>query len=309
MEYYDVHTHVGLDQSFLLRGWWPYASTSADLLEKMDANGIAKAVCFPFGVPSAFDPYAFADDDQIKLLPGRVPFDRENIALLNEVDRIDKDGRLHVLAMFDPSRQVATQVKNLEPLVGRMTGLKLQGTLLQSPVTDLLTGGRPLMDFADQHNLPVLIHTAICANDVWAQPADCLKVAEAFPRVRFNLAHSHRFHEPTLREAAARQNVWVDCSAHIVHCRGALQDAAHVAKPTERVKANYADPTDVLAAVYDLIGDTYLWGTDNPYHSWCDDTMAELCSYKAEADAFHALPDATKRSMGHDAPRAWLFGE
>ena len=29
---YDVHTHVGADQGFLLRGWWPYASTTTDLL-------------------------------------------------------------------------------------------------------------------------------------------------------------------------------------------------------------------------------------------------------------------------------------
>jgi hypothetical protein len=29
---------------FWLRGWWPYAATSGDLLSAMDANGIDRAV-------------------------------------------------------------------------------------------------------------------------------------------------------------------------------------------------------------------------------------------------------------------------
>src|SRR3954470_4339045 len=75
---YDVHTHVGLEPGFYLRGWWPYASTATDLIERMDTNGIAKAVCFPFTLPSAFDTYAFTDRNAVELLPGRAPFDREN---------------------------------------------------------------------------------------------------------------------------------------------------------------------------------------------------------------------------------------
>src|SRR5438309_1268650 len=38
--FYDVHTHVGLEPGFYLRGWWPYAATATDLLAQMDANGI-----------------------------------------------------------------------------------------------------------------------------------------------------------------------------------------------------------------------------------------------------------------------------
>src|SRR5690606_23491813 len=39
---YDVHTHVGLDTAFYLSGWWPYAATVQELLEHMDASGIAR---------------------------------------------------------------------------------------------------------------------------------------------------------------------------------------------------------------------------------------------------------------------------
>ena len=57
---YDVHTHVGVDQGFFLRGWWPYAATCADLLAAMDANGIDRAAVFPFTLPNAFDADEYA---------------------------------------------------------------------------------------------------------------------------------------------------------------------------------------------------------------------------------------------------------
>src|SRR5437762_3738326 len=101
LDYYDVHTHVGLDQGFLLRGWWPYAATARDLLVQMDDNGIRNAVCFPFCLPSAFDPYAFADRGEVKLLEGRVPFDYENRRLASEIEWLDSHHRLLQFAMFD----------------------------------------------------------------------------------------------------------------------------------------------------------------------------------------------------------------
>ena len=98
-DFYDVHTHVGLDLGFLLRGWWPYAATARDLIERMDANGISRAVCFPFTLPSAFDPYAFAEQKRVELLPNRAPFDRENALLADELARVDSEKRLIQFAM------------------------------------------------------------------------------------------------------------------------------------------------------------------------------------------------------------------
>ena len=71
---YDVHTHVGADEGFYLRGWWPYAATARDLIEQMDQHGIDRAVCFPFTLPSAFDVAAFAERNEVTLLPRRFPF-------------------------------------------------------------------------------------------------------------------------------------------------------------------------------------------------------------------------------------------
>jgi hypothetical protein len=302
---YDVHTHVGIDAGFYLRGWWPYAATAQDLLRQMDCAGIGRGVCFPFCLPSAFDAEAFVGG-RVELRAGRVPFDHENRLLLQEIERIDLDRRLSVLAMFDPSRRVREQVGNLRPLIGKITGLKVQATILQSPIAALLKEGRPLMELAAEQDLPVLFHTSIIASDLWSQTADCLAVAEAFPTVRFNLAHSLRFHLPSLKRAAELPNVWVDCSAHLVHCQLACDDLAMVAQKGERVEADFSRPVEVLKTIHALLGGRYMWGSDNPYQSWCDDTLRAVYTYQQEADVLHALPEAIRRSMGHDAPRAWL---
>src|SRR5438132_14396303 len=99
---YDVHTHIGLDTGFYHRGWWPYAATARDLIEQMDRHGIDRAVCFPFTLPSAFDTQAFAERNEVTLLAGRFPFDRENALLANEIERVG-GGRLLQFAMFDPA--------------------------------------------------------------------------------------------------------------------------------------------------------------------------------------------------------------
>jgi predicted TIM-barrel fold metal-dependent hydrolase len=243
------------------------------------------------------------------LLPGRVPFDRENENLLEEVRLIDAQKRLSVLAMFDPARETAGQVKNLEKLVGKIAGLKTQTTILQSPIRKLLGEGREILQFAKQHRLPLLFHTSLSPADTWAQARDCLDVAAAYPSMRFNLAHSLRFGQAVLEEAAKMPNVWIDCSAHLTHCDLALKNSPAVAEKKDRIDADYSRPADVLRTIHAMLGGKYLWGSDNPYMSWCVGDVKAIFSYKQEADVLHALPEDVKKSMGHDAPRAWLFGD
>jgi hypothetical protein len=306
---YDVHTHIGLDAGFYLRRWWPYAATAAELIEHMNAHGIEHAVCFPFTLPSAFDPYAFADGNAVELLPGRFPFDRENELLRVEIERFDPLKRLLQFGMFDPAREVAKQVESLGKLAGTIAGLKTQTTVLRSPVRALLNEGRDLMKLAQQHDLPVLIHTAVNPADPWAQARDCLDVVEMFPRVRFNLAHSLRFDRECLQRAASMPNAWVDCSAHLVHCALALKDSPAVAPRERRVDADYSKPGEVLAVIYEVLRGRYLWGSDFPYMSWCDDNMSAVYTYRQEAEVLHALPSGLREGMGYHAPQWWLYGD
>jgi predicted TIM-barrel fold metal-dependent hydrolase len=152
----------------------------------------------------------------------------------------------------------------------------------------------------------VLFHTSYHPNDTWAQIKDCVAIAEEFPKVRFNLAHSLRFSAPDLKRAAGLPNVWVDCSAHLNHCTLALENSLIVPPKSDRVDADYSKPAAVLETVHAMLKGKYMWGSDNPYMSWCDDKLKLMFSYKAEADVLHALPDKIKVDMATTAPRAWL---
>jgi predicted TIM-barrel fold metal-dependent hydrolase len=303
----DVHTHVGLDAGFLLRGWWPYAATGQQLLDEMDRNDIQYACCWSFTLPTAFDPLKFAKQDRVELLEDRFPFDFEAELLLKEVERLGASDRLFVFAMFDPGREVDRQLDNLQRLGGRIAGLKSQTTILQSSVRRLCDEAAPLMHFAADNNLPVVLHTSV--NDAWAQVSDCLDVAAAHPKVRFNLAHSLRFDLPSLERARQMSNVWVDCSAHIIHCELARKNSGAVAEASRRVKTDYADPVKVMADIEAILPGRYLWGSDNPYMSWRDDKLILASSYSQEAKVLHALPPAVRDRMGRTAPRNWLLGE
>lgn len=304
----DAHTHIGVDSAFYLSGWLPYASSAQDLVEHLDRAGIDRAVCFPMPTPSAFDPGRFARDRNLELGPGRVPFDRENELLLGELERTGTHGRLLPFAMFDPGRHPSAQAERLRALGARLRGMKTQTTLLRSPIRALLDEAQELMDVAAELAVPVVIHTAVSPDDPWARAEDCLDVAAAYPHIRFSLAHSLRFDEPALRRAAELDNVWVDCSAHLLHCELAVLDAPPVAPAGRRVDADYRRPHEVLVAVHEILGGQYLWGSDSPFQSWCDDDFCSIYAYADEAAVLLELPDQVAGSMTRHAPHAWLQG-
>jgi predicted TIM-barrel fold metal-dependent hydrolase len=203
---------------------------------------------------------------------------------------------------------VDAQLRNLRSLVSDIAGLKVQTTTIESPIKALMTTGRELMVMAEQLDLPVLMHTAVLPGDCWSKVADCLEVAAAYPKVRFNLAHSLRFHAGFLRRAAAMPNVWVDCAAHLAHCELAVADGQIIAPRTDRVDADYSKPAAVLEAIHAILPGRYMWGSDNPFMSWCDDDIRILHSYEQEADVLADLPAVVRRSMTSTAPESWLFG-
>lgn len=308
MPIYDVHTHVGLDLGFYLRGWRPYASWARELIEHMNAHGVDRAVCFPFTFPSAFNAVSFADQGRVELLPGRVPFDRENDMLVREIEALGARDRLYPLAMIDPSRCVSEQLRSLERLAGRISGLKLQSTIIESPALNLLTSGRGFLEFAAERQLPVLLHVTIWEQAPHAQVVDCFAVAEAFPSIRFDMAHSLGFHVGHLRRAAQMPNVWVDCAALLAHCQLVRDNSPIIAAPTDRLDADYTRPVHVLEAIHAILGNRFLWGSDNPFMSWCDDHLRLLYSYADEAAVLKMLPDRVRVDIGSVGPEAWLFG-
>lgn len=320
----DAHTHVGTDPVNYRRGDFPYAQSAEDLIIRMDRWEVDAAVCFPFLYSAWYDFDAF--------LEGRIqhsgrtdaiaPYATENENLCREMYEAYPDcaGRLLPFMFFDPAREQAAQVAVLRDIAERwpVFGLKTATSYLQSHITELLAEGSCLLDFAAEHDLPLMIHTTVHPGDPWADVHAILKVVRARPDVRFCLAHTCRFDRAALEEADALPNCFVDFSAFNIHCQLAVQDHPAVATVEKRFPADYRDPAVALQALADAFPETMIWGTDSPYYCFMSrfrddvgqETVIQLkCGTDEEMMQFRELPEALRRRIGRENTLLWLCGK
>ncbi len=306
----DCHTHIGVDFLFYYQGWSPYCLDIPRLIREATGTGIDVFLVFPF--------IAYADLDQQALRskrielssPTAVPYGFENRRLCDELQRCPAawKERLWPLLIADPARRQREQVGEWAKLPSeyRVRGIKIQGTIIQSKVIRLLDEGRCILDYAEEHDLPLLIHSSIRPDDEWSQCADLLRVAESRPGVRFVLAHSCRYHLPSLNRVAELPNTWFDCSAHVIHCNCAVQDHPAVAVPKERFPSDYTSPETVLRDLAEAFPEKLIWGSDAPFYSIEYEHVKMRSSYQREVDCLDALPEAMRDRVCRENTLAWL---
>jgi predicted TIM-barrel fold metal-dependent hydrolase len=309
----DNHVHIGVDPLFYLNGWSPYCLDIERLLNEALGHGIDEWVVFPFVSYIALDMRGLRTGDiHLDSQSPETPYAFENERLSRELGRLDAERRgwFRQFLIADPGRHAAAQVRVWEALekTAPFHGIKIQPTIIRSPITSLLAKARCMLDFAAERNIPFLIHSSIAPDDGWSQCADILRVAEARPDVRFVLAHSCRFHEPSLRRVASLPNAWFDCSAHIIHCRCATAGLPTVAVPAERFPSDYTDPARVLADLASAYPEKLIWGSDAPFYSYKDDGMLLEATYADEAAALAALPPDVRQRIARTNTLAWLGG-
>lgn len=306
----DNHVHIGVDPLFYVNGWSPYALDVPRLLAEGADTGIDRWIVFPFVSYLGLD-FAALRRGEIKTGPeSEVPYTFENRRLLEEIARQNEENgkKLLPFLMADPGRFQNEQVREWESVIKnhRVFGLKIQATIIRSPITALLEKGGIMLDFAEEHNLPVLIHSSIAPDDAWSQCADILRIAEARPDLRFILAHSCRFHRPSLDRVAELPNTWFDCSAHIIHCECAVRGLSTVAVPGERFDSDYASPARVLQDLAEAYPNKLIWGSDAPFYSYEDAGIQLRSTYRAEVDVLESLPPEKLELAASRNTLAWL---
>lgn len=298
MPIFDVHNHLGVELSAYGTGEFPYGQTFAQLHADAQREGISHLVVFPMVSYLAQQTLA----DGLISSGETVPYAWENRRMMNEIYGLfaAQNQGFFPFAMFDPARAVAAQIAALRELKRDFPiyGLKTQPTIIRSPIKSLHDEGRAFLELAREWNVPVLIHSSVMSTDVWSQASDILDIAEKWPDVRFNVAHSCRFDAPCLERLNALKNCWFDVSAHGIHCELAMQESPVVALPERRFAANYAQPAQVLRALAEAFQGSILWGSDSPYYSYAGafqgETLALLSSFERESGFYHSLPDELK---------------
>ncbi len=310
----DAHNHIGADLFFYLNGFYPYAQDLPALVTEGRRHGIDRWVVFPMVATAWFDLAAMRHGKLVPGGPEKVPYAFENERMLREIHEQFPDlGRLTLpFVMFDPMREPAAQVAHLRALYRDFPyyGLKLQATMIQADAGALLGPGRCFLELAEELDLPFLIHSSVAANDPWSEAGLLLRIAEATPQLRFCLAHSCRFDRVYLDRVAERPNTWFDCSAHRIHCQGAVREMAFIAKPARRFAADYRDPTSVLHALANAYPQKLIWGSDTPFQTFvareADGLLSLRSTYAEEIACLRALPESMQTAVAQDNPLAFL---
>ena len=312
----DCHNHVGADLMFYLRGDFPYAQHLVTMTSEGRALGVDRWIVFPFVMPIAMRIEALQRGEVIFDGSGleKVPYAFENRRLLKEINELFPAEGRHCLplVMLDPMRAQAEQIQELRKLRQeyRFHGLKLQTTMIQSFIKTLGEEGRGFVELAAEWDIPFIIHSSVGPQDPWAQASDILDLAEKFPHVRFCLAHSCRYDRECLDRVNALPNTWFDCSAHCIHCDGAMADLPYIAERARRFDTDYSNPARVIADLAAAYPTKFMWGSDSPFYSYVAmlgrARMALISTYAREVAALRAQPAAVLDQIANRNTRAWL---
>ena len=202
----DIHNHVGVDLLFYLNRHHPYAQSWSVLAREAEENGISMVGVFPMvsNLTLGLEGMRRGLADTAGALEA-VPYAFENSRLVSELAMFPElAGRAIPVWMVDPGRSCSGQIAALKKLreSAECRMLKIQGTIIQSKVSELLRGGECFLDLAEEWDLPFIIHSSVRPDDEWSQVLDILAVAERRPGVRFCLAHSCRFDRAALDRVA-----------------------------------------------------------------------------------------------------------
>ncbi len=297
----DCHNHLGLDDRFYRSGAHPYAQDLPTMHDIGGDCGISNWITFPFVS------YLGQPDTDLPSPPKglEAPYAWENLRLALELrEQYPELGHDCLqFAMLDPARKTSDQIAALRELRKRypIAGLKIQATIVASPITALRDVGAAFLDLAAEWDIPVLIHTSVAPDDPWSQAGEIAAIAASRPDVRFCLAHSCRFDRPVLDQIAELPNAWFDCSAHLIHCMSVVENLPNVAVPSRRFPSDYRDPVQVLADLAEAYPKKMLWGSDSPYYSWVEapgSACPELkATYREEVGCLKALESETTEAI------------
>lgn len=311
----DAHSHVGVELYRYVRDEYPYSQDLRTLFTHADRTGVSGCIVFPCVSYQAMDLQQLRESRVVLGSPlDDLPYGRENRRLLKEIYEYFPSlaQRSIPFVNVDPLRKVREQVANLRTLHAEYPfyGLKIQPFAIQAPILSLLDAGAALVDFAREYDLPFIIHSSIDEGDSYSRCADILTVAERHPDLRFCLAHSCRFHRPSLDRVASLNNTWFDCSAHGIHCQLAATNHGVVATSGQRFESDYRSPGRVLDDLAKAYPNKMLWGSDSPGHSYASSfggiSLSLWSSYDLEVGYLREVSDHLRAGIAGRNALAYL---
>jgi len=270
----DVHSHAGIEPLSYLTHGFPFCLSLRESHDQNLSIGTTHSVVFPF-CTSLYYHLPSLQKVRIKLTGGigKAPFAFENEHLLRQLYELFPDYRRMFIpfAIVDTLRETRKQVRVLESLIERYPfyGLKVHPRTTQARISTLSKEGRPILEFARAHDLPILFHAAYPGSpDPFSQISYILELARANPDLRFCAAHFCGFHQKTFEAIAETDNIWVDSAAMGIGCDLVVEKSKIYESGPAKIPGNYRDPPSVFAEIARRFPRHFMWGTDNPGHTF-----------------------------------------
>lgn len=302
----DVHTHAGFDHYGVIRRRYPTSQSIKDLVFKLDSSEVDFSVTFP--CPNStyyFDLMSLPKQEYI-LEPRPVesfPYEFSNRQLLYET-RLFGRKKVMPFAFIFPGFEEEKQIKSLEELArkGYLFGLKHHTLVGAISARSLINS--PFIELAKKYSLPVMIHSGV---DQFSRPEHIMDLAENHTNVRFCIAHAGEF-EKSAYERFLRlkyKNVFFDCSPFISIC------ALNKDQSGAKIDINYKNPREALIQLYEMVANSLVWGTDEPWTTIIDNSKGEILvkvDYQDEVDLLKSLPKNIRESISFINTTKLLFG-
>ena len=300
----DGHSHAGVSLKAYALGEYPYAQTIEGLHEQQRTGGVDATVVFPFSADLYFDPAGFAEG---QLTPAAaplspVPYGAENRLLMREIFDYcpELSSRFLPFVSIDPAREVPAQLQALKELLKAYPayGIKVNPVGCQSRAGALLDIGAPLLDFAEERDLPLLFHVTTLPGEEYSQTTDIFKIVERRPRLRFCMAHGLLFHRAWLDRAEAAPNVWVDTAALKIQVESMGHEIGRTLSAGDFLDVDYTDHRAVMRSLCARYPRKIIWGTDSPAYSWiCRRKQGEGIYYDFRLKGFYSDEIAALKAL------------
>lgn len=274
----DVHSHVGVDPRLYMNHSLPFCRSLDVSRAEAESVGITHSVCFPWVTSLYYDLRELAAGNVVIKGTGigDAPYHFENEQMLRQLYETFPEFIPHFIpfAIVDTLRETEKQVEILSGLLEQFPfyGIKVHPRDAQAQILTLENEGAPILEFARKHDFPILIHGSATDIDPLSQVTDILDLARRHSDLRWCPAHFCGFNEGLFEQADAIPNVWVDSAAMSIGCDTVMKGMAIYETGPAKFDADYALPEDVFRVIAERFPDTFMFGTDNPAHSWIDTT-------------------------------------
>lgn len=302
----DAHTHSGgISFTHYFLEAFPYCCSIRELILNMNNAMVDYSITFPIptNICTAISPTVDKITHDIIFTHEPCLYYWANRRLLIET-RMYGEGRVLPFVLFSLYGDYKRQIENINILSKEFDiyGIKIHTSADRTSLERILE--EPILfSFFQNIDLPIIVHSGF---ERFSNAAEMCKVFEAFPNLRFCVAHAGRMNSKFLHDIKDLSNVWIDISP-ITHLYETLND-----RKEDIIQLDYSNPQEMINYLMEKFSHKVLFGTDYPWvhcgylKKFKNTSMPD--DYLKSIEILKSFPDDYVRKLSNNNVCDLLFG-